>query len=413
MIWTDREDAFRGTRAGARVVVGNVCGTPLTLLSALVDYAQRVGGMTLTAGILLGDPPLEPAIRSGALQLRTWHVYGPLRRLYREGLIDYLPIRLLDVAHAVLPAADVALVRVSPPDADGRCSLGPSTSYAADAVERAALVIAEVSDDVPRTRGSSSVPAAKIDRFVRSETPMAEHVSASPDPISVAVAQNVLKVLPDGATVQLGIGSVTESLAEQLAPVAGVRSIGLLGLVTEAMIPLVEAIAAAGRGPVRAVELMGGRRLMEWADGNPMIEMGSSQRLHHPAVLATVPALVSVNSAIAVDLHGQVVSESLNGAVISGVGGSADFAEGAHLSPGGLRVIALRSTTRSGASTIVAAHDPADTVTAPHHSVDVVVTEHGLAWLRGRTRRERRQELIAVAAPQHRDDLASRTEGET
>ncbi|WP_214105258.1 acetyl-CoA hydrolase/transferase family protein [Acrocarpospora catenulata] len=405
MILTDRDDVFHGTPARARVVVGNACGTPLTLLAALADHAERAGGVTLTAGLLFGDPPLEAAIRSGGLSLRSWHVHGALRSLHREGLIDYLPLRLLDVPDTVLRGADIALIRVGPPDADGYCSLGPSTSFAAEAAEHAALVIAEVSPDVPRTRGSSSVHVSRIDRFVRSETPMAEYAPAQPDPVSRTVARNVVELLPEGATVQLGIGSVTEGLAEELAPIAAARSLGLLGLVTTPMIPLVEAVTASGRGPVRAVELMGGPPFMAWADDNAMIEMCSSQQLHHPAVLAGVPTLVSVNSAVAVDLRGQVVSESVGGAVIAGVGGSADFSEGAHLSPGGLRVIALRSTTRNGVSTIVPAHQPADAVTAPHHSVDAVVTEHGVAWLRGRTSRERRRELIAVAAPEHREAL--------
>jgi len=402
----DRSEAFRDVPAGARVVAGAGCGTPLTLLAELAEHAERAGGATLTAGILLGDPPLERAVRSGALRVRSWHVHGALRRLRREGLVDYLPMRLLDVSRFVLPEADVALVRVGPPDAAGFCSLGASTGFTADAVEQAGLVIAEVAPDVPRTRGAAAVHVSQIDRFVRSETPMPQHPPVTPDELSRAVARNVVDLIPHGATLQLGLGAVSEGLAVELAPLAAERSLGLLGLVTTPMIPLAEAVIAAGRGPVRAVELMGDERLMTWADNNPGLEMGSSQQLHHPAVLAAEPALVSVNSAVAVDLRGQVVAESVRGTEIAGVGGSADFSEGAHLSPGGLRIIALRSTTRSGASTIVAAHDPADAVTAPHHSVDAVVTEHGCAWLRGRTAAQRRSALLEVAAPEHRDQLA-------
>jgi acyl-CoA hydrolase len=334
-------------------------------------------------------------------------VHGPLRRLYREGLVDYLPIRLLDLAETILPAADVALIRVGPPDDDGFCDLGPSTTFAEAAVDAASLVIAEVSDDVPRTLGSSRVHMTRIDRFVRAETPMATYPTSPPDPTSAAVARNVIGLLPYGATVQLGIGSVPETLAADLARAADAAALGLLGLVTESMIPFAEAVAAAGRGPVRSIELMGGGALMAWADRNPIIEMCSSQQIHHPVALSRVNRLVSVNSAVAVDLRGQVVAESVGGAVIAGVGGSVDFSEGAHLSPGGLRIAALKSTTRAGTSTIVSAHDPRDTVTAPHHSVDAVVTEHGVAWLRGRTRRERAAALVAVAAPEHRDALES------
>lgn len=408
MMWTRLEDAFGDLPSAARVVAGTACGTPLTLLRGLAEHALRET-VVLSAGLLLGEVPLEPALRSGNLRLRSWHVHGGLRRLFREGLVDYLPVRLLDLPEAVLADADVALVRVGPPDADGWCSLGPSTSFAAEAVERARLVIAEVSPDVPRTHGASAVRLDDIDRLVEADVPMAEYVPGPADETSLAVARNVVDLLPRGATVQLGIGTVPECLAGELAGRADELALGLLGMVSEAMVPLATAVAAGGRGPVQAVELLGGSTLMAWADGNASIEMRSSRRLHNPLVLARVPKLVSVNSAVVVDLFGQSVAESVGGSVIAGVGGSADFAEGAHLSEGGFRVIALKSTTRSGASTIVATHDPADTVTACHHSVDVVVTEHGAAWLRGRTRSQRREALISVAAPEHRPVLAERS----
>jgi 4-hydroxybutyrate CoA-transferase len=411
VIWSDPDEVLDDVPAGARVVAGNACGTPLTLLAALAERAERGTPVELNAGLLLGDPPLAPALRSGGLRLRSWHVHGALRGLYRDGVVDYVPIRLLDVADTLLAGADVALLRVGPPDAEGFCCMGPSTSFAEAAVERAAMTIAEVATDVPRTHGASRVHLSRIDRFVRSTVPMARHEAAPVDPASRAVAAHVKDLLPDGATLQLGIGAVPEALAGELASEAADRSLGLIGLVTDAMIPLAEAINAAGNGPVLSIELMGTPTLMAWADDNPMVEMRASGQLHHPVALARIPRLVSVNSAVAVDLRGQVVAESVRGSVIAGVGGSADFGEGAHLSPGGLRVIALRSTTRGGASTILPTHDPVDAVTTPHHSVDVVVTEHGVAWLRGRTQRERQQALVGVAAPEHRDALTIATEG--
>jgi 4-hydroxybutyrate CoA-transferase len=408
MTFTAPADAFADLRPGTRVVAGNACGTPLTLLRALAARAEQVGQITLSAGLLLGDISLEPVLRSGRLALRSWHLHGDLRRLYREGLVDYLPLRLLDLADVVLRDIDVALIRVSPPDADGWCSVGPSATFARAAVERAALVIAEVSADVPRTCGDSSVHISAVDRFVQAEGAMAYYRPGAGDEVSLAVARNVMTLIPHEATVQLGIGTVPEALAAVLAEHADELSLGLLGLVTESMLPLVEAVCAGGRGPVQAIELMGGAALMSWADRNPMIEMRSSRELHNPLVLSAVPKLVSINSAVAVDLFGQVIAESVRGSVAAGVGGSADFSEGAHLSSEGLRITALKSTTRKGDSTIVVRHHVDDTVTAPHHSVDAVVTEHGVAALRGRTRRERQAALIAIAAPSHRDFLAGR-----
>lgn len=406
--WTDGDGAFEGIAAGARVVVGNACGTPLTLLDALAAHARRAGPIEITAGILIGDiDRVVDAVRSGALRLRLWHVFGPLRALSREGLVDYLPIRLFDLPETVLDHADVALIRVGPPDEDGRCALGPSTTFAETAAERVPLVIAEVDDGIPRTHGDSTIHVSRIHRLVRAETGMPEFASAPPGRNALGVARHVARIIPDGATLQLGIGAIGEAVAGVLQESAASRSLRMLGLVTDAMLPLVEAIVDAGNGPVPVLELIGTSALMSFAHDNPGIVMRSSRMLHNPVELARVPRLVSVNSAIAVDLHGQVVAESVDGDVIAAVGGSADFAEGAHLSDGGLRIVAMTSVTRRGASTVVAAHDSADTITAAHHSVDAVVTEHGVAWLRGRTRGQRAEALISIAAPEHRAALAA------
>lgn len=407
----ERDVALARVAPGSQVLANYCCGTPLTLLDGLARRSLDADGIVLTAGLLFGELNIEDAVRARRLGIRSWHINGPLRSLAREGLVDYLPIRLSDFASIVLPEIDVVLVRVTSPDAAGWCSLGPSASFAPVAVASGALVIAEVDDGMPRTSGDTRVRAEEIDVFVRSEHPMPEYRMASTDDVSLAIADRVFALVPDGATLQLGIGAVTEALAPLLSRGVVASGWGLLGLVTESMIPLVDAITAAGRGPVPTIELMGGPQLMRWADGNPAIKMQGSSTLHDPSHLAGIPTLTSIHSAIAVDLMGQVVAESVAGNVIAGVGGSADFSEGAHLSPGGLRVIAMPSRTSRGESRIVINHDTRDAITAPHHSVDVVVTEHGAAWLRGRTRRERATALCAVAAPEHRAALMTREPG--
>jgi len=404
MDWMERDVAFADIAPGTRFVAGNATGTPHTLLAGLAARAAQVGDLTLRSGLLLGDVALEAAVRARALSVRSWHVHGALRRLHREGLVDYTPLRLLDVPQLVLAASDVALLRLGPPDADGWCSLGPSASYARRAAETVPMVIAEVTDDMPRTHGDGRIHVSHIDRFVRSDTPLPTQDPGDVDVAGGALAAHVLALLPPGATVQLGIGKVPDAIAAALGEDDAGDPPGLVGLVTDAMLPLIARIARRG-GRVRALEVIGSDALMRWLDENPVVHMADSQELHNPLLLARVPNLVSINSAVAVDTRGQVVSESVGGAVIAGVGGSADFAEGAHLSPGGLRIIALGSTTRTGASTIVAAHPSADTITAAHHSVDLVVTEHGVADLRGATVRERRDALIAIAAPGHREAL--------
>lgn len=408
MDWTTPETVFEGLAAGARVVANNCCGTPTTLLGALNDHVTRTGTtVTLTSGLSFGDADLEPALRSGALRLRSWHVHGVQRRLARAGLVDYLPVRLGDVAEDVLPGTDVALVRVGPPDADGWCTFGPSASFSAALVEEAGTVLAEIADDLPTIPGAAAVHVSRIARAVRATGPAPDYRPAPPDELAAAVAAQVLGVLPEGAVLQFGIGVVGEALAQALAADGGAAtSFGLVGMVSDAMVPFVEQVVAAGRGPVQVVEAMGGPELMAWARDNPAIEMVSSRRIHNPLALAELAPFVSVNSAIAVDLAGQVVSESVGGALLAGIGGSFDFFEGAHLSRGGLRVIALRSTTARGDSTIVSRLPAADPVTIPRHSVDVVVTEHGVARFTGHTLAERREQLLAIAAPEHRARLA-------
>lgn len=399
-------DALADLVSGSRIVAGNACGTPLTLLRALGDRDPAAPRVTLTTGLTLGDPGLRPAVEAGTLGIRSWHVHGEVRAMHRDGLVDYLPLRLVDVPRVVLAHADIAFVRLGPPDTDGYCSLGPSASFTRDAIRRAGLVVAEIADDVPRTVGDSRVHVSEIDRFVASTVGMPRYEPSEPTAAAITVARLVGGLIPDGATVQLGIGAIGDALAAELSQTGAHRSLRLHGMLSDPMMPLVDAIAARGEAPVAAVELLGSAELMAWADGNSSIEMRDSQSIHHPAVIAGIPSFVSVNSAVAVDVRGQVVAETVRGGVISGVGGSADFSEGAHLSPGGLRIIALAATTAKGQSTIVAAHGAGDLVTAAHHSVDAVVTEHGVAWLRGRTSAERRTNLISVAAPEHRDALA-------
>ena len=386
--------AFQGVSTGARILAAPCCGTPVTLLEELGRYARRTEGLQLTTGLTFGPFPFAAAVRAGDLRYRTWHPSGTGRDLIRDGLAEYLPLRASDVRRTITGAVDVLLLRVSPPDRDGWCSTGPTASFTRAAVETARLVIAEIDPDLPRTAGDSRVHLSEIGRLVTADDPTPYYPGPSrADPRTEKIAQHVAGLIPHGATVQLGLGSVTEAVGELLGSREDPFGIRVLGMVTEQMIPLVE----ASNGTARAVELMGGSTLMEWANRNSRVEMTSSDRVHNPAFLSGIGTFVSVNSAASVDLTGQVLSEEIGGRVVSGIGGSADFFEGAHLSDGGLRILALTSTTARGVPTIVAEHPAGTQVTMPRHSVDVVVTEHGVAWLRGRTVPERREALLAIA----------------
>lgn len=386
--------ALRDIEPGSRILAAGYCGTPETLLTELGRRAERTDGLVLTSGMMFGDFPFAPAVRSGRLKYRTWHPYGPGRDLVNEGHASYLPLRASDVRRTIAGTTDVLLLRVSPPDRDGWCSTGPTASLTPAAIEAARMVIAEVDPDLPRTTGDSRVHLRDIAYLVDSDDPTPYYPGPSrSDPRIDAVAARVTELIPQGATVQIGFGAVTEAVGALLGKTEDPFRVRILGMVTDQMTDL----ADASNGTVLAVELVGGPDLMTWANRNSRIEMTSSDRVHDPVFLSKTDKFVSVNSAASIDLTGQVVSDSIGGRVVSGIGGSADFFEGAHLSNGGLRILALTSTTAKGLPTIVEEHPAGTQVTIPRHCVDVVVTEHGVAWLRGRTTGERREALLAIA----------------
>lgn len=386
--------AFRDVAPGSRILAAPCCGTPETLLRELGRHAERTAGLRLTTGLTFGSFPHLPAVRAGHLRYRTWHPSGPALELIADGLAEYLPLRASDVRATINGGVDVLLLRVSPPGRDGWCSTGPTASFTRAAVETARLVIAEVDPDLPRTAGDSRVRLSEIGRLIAADDPTPYYPGPSrADPRAEVIAGHVAGLIPDGATVQLGLGAVTEAVGELLGSRHGPFRIRVLGVLTEQMI----ALAEASSGTALTAELMGGPRLMEWASRNSRVEMTSSDRVHDPVFLARTDTFVSVNPAASVDLTGQVVCDAIGGRIVSGIGGSADFFEGARLSGGGLRIVALTSTTPRGVPTIVAEHPAGTQVTIPRHSVDVVVTEHGVAWLRGRTLDERREAMWRVS----------------
>ncbi|MBI2694595.1 acetyl-CoA hydrolase/transferase family protein [Mycobacterium nebraskense] len=396
-------DALDRIPSGGRIIAGAYCGGPTSLLRVLAERSSG-RGWRLRTGLLLDDGGAYEAASSGDLQIATWHITGPGRELVERGLIDYLPVRASQLEKCIETwDLDAALIRVTPPDSHGWCSLGPSAGYALTAIKAAKLCIAEVDEALPRTFGRSGVHVSALDVLVPSTTATPTYRSSQPDAVGRAIARRVLTLLPDRPVLQVGIGGVTEAIVTALAD-EGVDRLRFVGMGTDAMVGLSErGLLDEGQPAIQSPDLFGTERLLRFAHENPVVGVFPSSVAHSPRWLATHQRLVSVNSAVEVDLAGQVNSEVVAAHQIAGIGGSIDFVEAATHSAGGRRIIALPSTTRDGRrSRIVPRLDAHATVTIPRGMVDFVVTEHGIAQLEGKTLRHRAEALINVAAPQHR-----------
>lgn len=405
------ERAMGAVAPGAKIVASPGCGEPTTLLAALGERARAgdLPGAHLYSGLLLGDYPFLDSVYDGRLRYSTWHVMPPVRALVESGEVDFYPVRGSQVPDLLVELGiDVALIRITPPDKHGYCSLGPSASYPLAAINLASLVIAEVDPALPRTLGAC-VHMSAVSLAVESAYPMPEYRRVEPDDVSRAVAKHVLEILPPSSTIQVGIGSISEAVIDGMIE-AGAGAFRFVGMGVDGMADLAEqglldTTDTMSSPPLYVAELMGTRKIMDFADGNPAVGM-------FPAPLAISPSLgrfaqvVSINSALEVDLFGQVNAEGIGGRQLSGIGGSVDFAEAALQSAGGLRVIALSSTNpRDGASRIVARLASGTPVTHARHGVDCVVTEYGVARIGHLPARRRAEELVEVAHPEVRCEL--------
>ncbi|MFM8867398.1 MAG: acetyl-CoA hydrolase/transferase family protein [Ilumatobacteraceae bacterium] len=399
-------DAVASLVTGARIVASPGCGSPTTLLGALNSAADRRRDLTVYSGLQLVYPFLD-ALTERRLRHVSWHVMPEIRGLVDDGVVDYMPTRASEVPHHLARwKVDTAFVRVSPPDAQGFVSLGPCGSYPIEAVQQCTNVVAEIDEHVPRTFGNR-FPAERITMAVESESPMPRYESAPPTDLARKIAESVVELIPSGATIQVGIGAIPESILEVLAE-SSVDDLRFIGMGTDSM----ATIAARGKLAERespsivAVELMGGPRVMEFANENPHVRVVSSREGQGVLTLSRMHAIHSINSAIEIDLSGQVNAETVGTRIMSGVGGSLDFVESAYQSELGRRITVLASTAKGGsASSIVPTLGVGSATSIPRSLADLVVTEFGVADLRGKTMAERATELIAVSHPDFRDRL--------
>ena len=403
-------DAVGRLRPAMKVLLPPGCGEPVSLVAEICRQAHRLPGLTFLGGIHLGDYPfLRP--EAEPLRMATWHM-SP--RLAAAGArVEFVPIRYFDLLTEFNRggrwAPDCVLVHCAPPDTRGYLSLGVSVSVALPAARRAPMVIAQVNPNMPRTLGNASLHRSQIDVWVEVDEPLLAYPPPVVGETERAIGREVAAVVPEGATVQVGVGAIPQAVLEALGDH---RRLALHSLLVDAGVALIERGAADGsakrvrRGRMDVVEVMGTRRAFDFAHENPVLNMETSELVHDPDFIAGIDRFVAINSALEVDLTGQVTAESVGGRQVAGIGGQFDFALGASRSRGGASVVALPSTGRDGAvSRIVHRLGGGAAVTTPRFLADWVVTEFGAARLRGLGARERAAALVAVAHPRFREEL--------
>lgn len=407
------EQALLAVASGVRVWIQSGCGTPSTLVQALVARAPHVRDVEVVHMMTLGSADYTRPEYEGHFRHRGLFLGANVREAVAAGRADYTPIFLSEIeglfTSGVLPL-DVVLMQVSPPDAHGFVSLGTTVDCTLTAAGCAPIVIAEVNDKMPRTHGDTWIHVSRISAFVETSHPLLELPTEPFTDIHVRVARHVASLIPDGATLQTGIGGIPEAV---LTCLEDKHDLGIhTEMFSDGVIELIESGVINGccknlhRGKAVAAFVLGTQRLFDFIRDNPIFEFRPICYTNDPFVVAQNDRMVAINSALQIDLTGQVCADSIGTRPYSGFGGQLDFIRGAARSRGGVPIIALPSTARGGTvSRIVPVLEPGGGVVTSRADVHYVVTEHGIAYLHGKTLRERAEALIAIAEPQFRQDL--------
>lgn len=402
-------DLSRFLRPGDRIVWGQACGEPTTLVEALIAQAEGVGPLAAFAATSFSG--LLDAAAAEKVAISSMGAIGSLRALAEAHRLAIVPCHVGQVASMIeqgLIGCDVAFVQVSPPDAEGNHSFGLIGDFVEAAVKKARVVIAEVNERVPFTLGDAVLPAARIDCAVRVDRDPVEVLPAKIGDTDLAIAKLAAEYIGDGAVLQVGIGAVPDAILRLLHDR---RDLGIhSGMVGDSLVDLVEAgVITNARKPMDAGmsitgALIGTKRLYAFANRNPQLGLRNSAYTHGATVLARLPRLVTINSAIEVDLTGQVNAEQSGSLYLGGTGGQVDFVRAGARSPGGRSIIALPATARGGKVSRITA-SLAGPVTTARSDVDVIITEFGAAELKGEALGERARRLVAVAHPDFQEEL--------
>ncbi len=398
--------------SGHRVFIHGMAAAPQALIKAMTARSNELRGVEIVHMHTEGEVPYAAPDMQGSFRVNCLFIGSNMRQAVKEGRADYTPVFLSEVPslfkNGTLPI-DVSLIQVSPPDKHGFVSLGVSVDATRAAVLNSKHVVAQVNRNMPRTHGDGLIHINSLNAIVEEDAPIPEITAKAPTDVEKAIGKNVASLVEDGATLQVGIGAIPNAVLDSLH---GHRDLGVHSeMFSDGMIDLIERGVVNGRfkklhpGKVVSGFVIGSRRLYDFVDDNPLIAMLDIAYVNDTATIRRNPKVTAINSAIEVDLTGQVCADSIGSQLYSGVGGQMDFIRGASYSEGGKPIIALPSTTHKGISRIVGLLKPGAGVVTTRAHVHWVVTEYGAVNLHGLSLKQRAKAMIGIAHPDHREAL--------
>lgn len=407
------EEAVRLVKSGHRVFLHGGAASSYPLEAALAKRAKELQDVTVYQLHKEGQELLAQPDLAGHVRIQALFVGAGVREAVNDGRADYVPVFLSDIPHYMregIFGLDVAIVQLSPPDAHGFCTLGTSVDIARQAVDSATIVIAEINAQMPRTHGSGFVHVSRLDGYIVTDRPLSEHAHRETTDEARAIGRHVTSLVENGATLQMGIGAIPDAV---LAELTGKQDLGVhTEMFSDGLVDLVERGVVNNRyktvhtGLIVTSFVVGSKRVFDFVNDNPSVHFHPSDYTNDTALIRQHERMTAINCALEVDLTGQVCADSIGTRIYSGIGGQMDFIRGAALAPGGRAIIALPSTARGGTlSRIVPTLTPGGGVVTTRGHVQFIVTEHGVADLRGKSLRERAQALLAIAHPDHQADL--------
>ncbi len=407
------EEAVAVIRTGDKIFIHSAAAAPQVLVQALVARADELREVEIYQLHTEGYAPYAEPQFEHSFHVKSLFTGANVRQAIQDGRADFVPIFLSDIPRLFrrgVVQLDAALLQVSPPDAHGYCTLGVSVDTSLAAAQTAKLLIAEINPNMPRTNGDGNIHISKFHKVVEVDYPMHQLILPPPDEVETRIGNYIANLVEDGATIQMGIGAIPNAA---LAAMEGHRELGVhTEMFSDGILSLFEKGVITNQHKVRHRNhivtgfLVGSQRLYDFVNANPIVRVLDIQYVNDTAIIRQNPKATAINSAIEVDLSGQVCADSIGTRIYSGVGGQLDFVRGSALSEGGKPIIALPSVTNKGISRITCMLKPGAGVVTTRAHVHYIVTEYGVANLFGKSIRERAKALIDIAHPDHRERLA-------